>query len=233
MLFLFAVSRLQYHFQPAASSPHAIFMQKDANGEHYLTSTTTTQQNPLYVPSPNPNPCQSTIPTGQQQHNQQQQPLPPQQFHMLRLQSNHPHPHPQNNELRTSNQTMHIKQLHTATVHGKKIPLSLVCCNFFVRIRSRLCRISVRTRWPNAKSRKNLFMISHFIVNACFSKQILYNQIMVNGSFVVLFYRFSLEYQLTMATTINHDPTTTTTIKCDDWQDWDEANFCQSHYLKK
>lgn len=99
----FAVSRLQYHFQPAASGPHAIYMQKDANGEHYLTSTT--QQNPLYVPPPS-NSCQSA--------KQSQQPP----FHLVRLQS--AQPNPPNNELRSNNQTMHIKQLHTATVHGKQ-----------------------------------------------------------------------------------------------------------------
>lgn len=114
------VSRLQYHFQPAASGPHAIFMQKDANGESYVAPPT--QQNPLYVPSTNP--CQSTMPAQHQQqqpqqlHSQQQQHHPQQQFHMLRLQGNPPSS--QNNELSSNNQTMHIKQLHTATVHGKR-----------------------------------------------------------------------------------------------------------------
>lgn len=109
---VFIVSQLQYHFQPAATGPHAIaFMQKDANGEHYLTSTG--QQNALYMPAPPPptsNPCQSSTPSQQQ-------------YHLIRLQNTNPPPPPppttqQSNELRNNNQAMHIKQLHTATVHG-------------------------------------------------------------------------------------------------------------------
>lgn len=98
------MSRLQYHFQPAATGPHAIaFMQKDANGENYLTSVA--QPNALYVPAPPPpssNPCQSATPAQQQ-------------FHLIRLQNSNPPPPPPPTQ---SNQTMHIKQLHTATVHG-------------------------------------------------------------------------------------------------------------------
>lgn len=92
-------------------------MQKDANGEHYLTSTTT-HQNPLYVPPPPPplsssNSCQSSTTPASAAAAQQQ-------FHLIRLQSNPPPT--QNNELHSNNQTMHIKQLqHTATVHGKTI----------------------------------------------------------------------------------------------------------------
>ncbi|XP_031633608.1 uncharacterized protein LOC116347220 isoform X2 [Contarinia nasturtii] len=111
----YCLSRLQYHFQPTTTGPHAIFMQKDTNGEHYMVPPT--QSNPLYVPSSNP--CQSTMPAQQQHHHQQQQQQqhhPQQQFHVLRLQGNPPNS--QNNEHRSNNQTMHIKQLHTATVHG-------------------------------------------------------------------------------------------------------------------
>lgn len=79
-------------------------MQKDANSEHYLTSMA--HQNPLYVPPPNS--CQSS-------------PQAQQQFHLIRLQNNPTTV--QNNELRSNNQTMHIKQLHTATVHGKLMQL--------------------------------------------------------------------------------------------------------------
>lgn len=118
-IYFSTVSQLQYHFQPISTAPHAIFMQKDANGEHYLTSTTT-HQNPLYVPPPPPpiplsssNSCQSsTTPSTAA-------PAAQQQFHLIRLQSNPPPT--QNNELHSNNQTMHIKQqLHTATVHGKR-----------------------------------------------------------------------------------------------------------------
>lgn len=102
-------------------------MQKDANGEHYLTSTTT-HQNPMYVPSPPPpmplsssNSCQSsTPPPAAAAAAANAAAAAQQQFHLIRLQSNPPAT--QNNELHSNNQTMHIKQLqHTATVHGKAI----------------------------------------------------------------------------------------------------------------
>lgn len=115
------VNRFPYHYSTPTQSPQAFFVKNDNNCEYYLTSSA----QPLYV-------AQSNVcrPTGSPQHHQPQQmappPPPPQQqpaFQLIHLQTN---PNQANllnqNQCNSNNQqAMHIKQLHTATVHGKLV----------------------------------------------------------------------------------------------------------------
>lgn len=102
------VNRFPYHYQATAQAPQAFFLQNDNNCEYYLTSSA----QPLYVPASNL--CRSA--TGSPQHQSQQQPA----FHLVHLSTNPNQANLTNkNQCNTNQQAMHIKQIHTATVHGK------------------------------------------------------------------------------------------------------------------
>lgn len=209
------VSRLQYHFQPPAPAPHAIFMQKDSNGEHYLTSTT--HQNPLYVPPPS-NSCQSS-------------PQAQQQFHLIRLQNNPPPV--QNNELRSNNQSMHIKQLHTATVHGK---LHIHTAVIFTANRE-ICPFPLFGWKLYLWFRNFIVIVTHFETDCDIMK--LYLMVVFfmwfSFSFFSLFpSSLSSSYYMNFARPGNVLPSINGTYT-NTWtgQGWVEASFCRSHYHKK
>lgn len=121
-LFYPVVNRFPYQYhqpRPTSQSPPAFFVQNDNNCEYYLATTA----QPLFVAKSNICQAASGSPQHHSQQPQQQQQQPA--YHLIHLTNPNQANLLNKSQCNSNQQAMHIKQIHTATVHGKQIGIGI------------------------------------------------------------------------------------------------------------